>query len=89
MRLFILRRRAKRIIEVDRDSIESKEFLAAHPPIPIPQSLDEIELDIAGEVVRGFEAELERAEIDEIEDTVEEREYQEEKKIEQSRQRRR
>ena len=79
----VVRRRQVRVrLKKEMNSPEWKTFLEKHPPIPtnhpLPQ-VEEVELD--GEVVRGFEIEMDRMESEEVEESVEEREWREEEMI--------
>ena len=76
MRLLILKRNVRKQIERDSVSPEKQEFLVKHPPIFVEQK-EEME----GMVVTGFEVEMDRMESEEVEESIEEREYQEEEMI--------
>ena len=82
VRLVILKRDVRRQIEKDNLSPEKQEFITEHPPISfLGQVFTKVEEEMEGEVVRGFETELDRMESEEVEESVEEREYQEEEMI--------
>jgi len=78
VRLLILKRNARRQIEKDNLSPEKQEFIGKHPPIYTEQVIKAMQEEMEGVVVRGFEAELDRMESEEVEESVEEREYREE-----------
>ena len=79
VRLLILKRSVKRQIERDNLLPIKQEFLVEHPPLtPYGQALKDMKEEIEGVVVRGFETEMDRMESEEVEESVEEREYREE-----------
>lgn len=85
VRLLILRRNVKKRIEAETLSPSKQEFITEHPLTPMGQAIKDIEEEMEGEVIRGFEAEMERAESDEVEESVEEKEYRIEQDIIQKR----
>lgn len=92
MRILIARRNVKEHIKEENLSPEKVEFLTAYPPLPLTpfgQAIKDITEEMDGEVIRGFETDLNREESEEFEETVEEREWREEEKIKHQRQARR
>lgn len=80
VRTVIIRSQVKRKLKREMASPEWKAFLEKHPPTnPIPPQINKDEME--GEVVRGFEVELDRMESEEVEESVEEREWREEEMI--------
>lgn len=77
VRTAIIRRQVRIRLKREMVSPEREAFLKAHPPVLLP-SLKREEIELEGEVVRGFEVEIDWMEKEEIEETVEEREYREE-----------
>ena len=82
VRTLIRRRQVKVGLKKEMDSPEWKTFLEKHPPIPINHPLPQVkEVELDGEVVRGFEIEMDRMESEEVEESIEEREWKEEEMI--------
>lgn len=88
MRLLMAKRNIRKQIEKNNLSLEKQEFIAEHPLIPMEQVIKDIEEELEGEVVRGFEAEADRAESEEVAESVEESEWREEEMINLKRQQR-
>lgn len=80
MRTLIRRSQVKWRLKQEMASPEWKAFLEKHPPTshPLPPVKEE---EIEGEVIRGFETELDQMESAEVEESVEEREWREEETI--------
>lgn len=80
VRTFIIRSQVKQKLRREMASPEWKAFLEKHPPInPVPPRVNKDEME--GVVVCGFEIELDRMESEEVEESVEEREWKEEEMI--------
>ena len=75
--MVILRRRVREHLTVEMEPGVKQPFIASLPPA-FPRDFDE---EIEGDVVRGLELEMERLERDEIEESVEEREWFEEERV--------
>jgi len=81
LRLVIARRRVNQSIIEENLSLGKEVFLREHPPLtPLGEALKDMKDEgvLEGDVISAFEIELERIERDEVEESVEEREYREE-----------
>lgn len=89
--MVIARRRVNQSIIEENLSPEKEVFLREHPPLtPLGEALKDMKDEgvLEGDVISAFETELERIERDEVEESVEEREYREEENIKLRHQRR-
>lgn len=87
VRILIAKQNVREHIKEENLSPEKVEFISANPLTPFGQAVKDMEEE--GMVIRGFETDLNREESEEVEESVEEREYQEEERIKHQRQARR
>ena len=91
VRMVIARRRLSQFIIEENLSPEKEIFIKEHPILPpLREALKDMKDEgvLKGDVISAFETELERIERDEVEESVEEREYREEENIKLRHQRR-